>query len=231
MKVKQIYLDAVAIFGLASLPVLAQTDLPRFKTEVKGAFVWGQDAPSGAFSSTIQDPLTGNSIHKLSYSGIEVSSRIGFERVGIDEPGTFLSHVASVINTTEEKLLVRYGGFSVDGHVASPLSVIRPGQKLNKSERKNRHELAELGKIHCFTSGFISGDTFFSASPSSQVVTVEPGKAVTISTLIRDPRLYHAILCSVQGCYPTGTLRFYLNVNSHDYVFVWSGQSAVYCGK
>jgi len=231
MKVKQIYLDAVAIFGLASLPVLAQTDLPRFKTEVKGAFVWGQDAPSGAFSSTIQDPLTGNSIHKLSYSGIEVSSRIGFERVGIDEPGTFLSHVASVINTTEEKLLVRYGGFSVDGHAASPLSVIRPGQKLNKSERKNRHELAELGKIHCFTSGFISGDTFFSASPSSQVVTVEPGKAVTISTLIRDPRLYHAILCSVQGCYPTGTLRFYLNVNSHDYVFVWSGRSAVYCGK
>lgn len=231
MKVKQICLDAVAIFGFASPAAFAQTDLPRLKTEVKSAFVWGQDAASGAFSSTIQDPLTGNDVHKLSYSGIEVSSRIGFERIGIDEPGTFLSHIANIINTTEERVLVRYGGFSVDGRVASPLSVIRPGQKLNKNERKNRHELAELGKIHCFTSGFISGDAFFSSSPSSQVVTVEPGRAITISTVIRDPRLYHAMLCSVQGCYPTGTLRFYLNVNSHDYVFVWSGRSAVYCGK
>src|SRR2546429_8014667 len=57
----------------------------EIKTEVVSAFVWGEDSRSGAMSSTIEDPLTGHSIHKLRYGPIEMSSRIGFERVSAYE--------------------------------------------------------------------------------------------------------------------------------------------------
>lgn len=94
----------------------------------------GQDSPSGAVSAAIQDPLTGNAIHTLNYSGIEVSSRIGFEGVGPDGVGTFLNYTTAIVNTTDSPLSVRYGGISVDGHVASPLGVVLPGKKLSKKE-------------------------------------------------------------------------------------------------
>jgi hypothetical protein len=90
--------------------------------------------------------------------------------------------------------------------------------------------VVELGGMHCFTSGFLSGDHFFSDNFTSQVLTVAPGSVVTVSSVIRDRRSYSP-QCSVAGCYPTGTIRYYLRVNSQDYVFVWPGSSAVYCGK
>ncbi len=222
------------IFVLAFLAftpgVFGQDGMPMIKATVMSAFVWGEDSTSGAVSSTIQDPLTGNAIHALSYAGIEVSSRIGFERVSTAEVGTFLNYTTTIVNSTDSTVSVRYGAISVDGHAASPLWVVPAGKKLNKKERKSKPDVVELGKIHCFTSGFLSSDNFFSANASSQVLTVAPRTALTVSSVIRDPRNYHSVRCSIEGCYPTGTIRYYLRVDTKDYIFVWPGRSAVYCG-
>ena len=227
---KEVCLLALSIFSLTSC-VFGQSNPTTFKTEVKGAFIWGEDSPTGAVSSTIQDPLTGNAVRKLIYGGIEVHSQIGFERVGADEVGIFLNYTTTIINSTDSKVSVRYGGINVDGHLAEPLWVVPPGKKLSKSERKSKQDVADPSKMHCFTSGFLSNANVFSANSSSQPVTVTPGTASTVSSVVRDPRGYHAMLCSVEGCYPTGTVRYYLTINSQDYVFVWPGRSAVYCGK
>ena len=218
--------------GFCACPrVFAQDDPPVIKSEVLSAFVWGEDSPSGAISSTIQDPLTGDAIHTLSYNGIEVSSRMGFERVGVNVVGIFLNYTATIVNGTDSALSVRYGGISVDGRAASPFWIVPRDKKLSKKERKSKPEAVELEKIHCISSGFLSSDNFFSANASSQVFTVAPGSALTVSSVIRDPRNYHSVRCSVEGCYPTGTMRYYLNVRNQNYVFVWPGRSAVYCGK
>src|SRR5262245_12709877 len=132
--------------------VSGQDGVPVIKARVVSAFVWGEDSTSGAISSTIQDPLTGNVIHTLSYDGIEVSSRIGFERVSTTEVGTFLNYTTTVVNSTDSNLTVRYGGISVDGHAAPPLWVVPAGSKLSKNERKSKPDVVELGKIHCITS-------------------------------------------------------------------------------
>lgn len=220
---------ALAVFALTS-SVFGQDGVPIIKVEAKSAFVWGEDSRSGAVSSTIQDPLTGNAIHTLSYAGVEVSSRIGFERFGTDFLGTLLNYTTTIVNNTDATLSVRYGGISVDGHVASPLWVVPAGTKLSKKEIKSKPGAVELREMHCLTSGFISSDNFFSASTSSQVLSVAARSALTVSSIVRDPRHYHSILCSVEGCYPTGTIRYYLTVSTKDYVFVWPGRSAIYCG-
>ncbi len=229
MLMKQTCTFALAVFALTP-SVFGQDGVPIIKTEAMSAFVWGEDSRSGAVSSIIQDPLTGNAIHTLSYAGIEVSSRIGFERVGTDVVGTFLNYTTTIVNSTDAMLSVRYGGMSVDGQVASLLWVVPAGTKLSKKELKSKPDAVALGKIHCLTSGFLSSDNFFSASATSQVLSVAPRTALTVSSIVRDPRRYHSVLCSVEGCYPTGTIRYYLTVNTKDYVFVWPGRSAVYCG-
>ena len=223
-----------SIFGLvvfAFTPgMFGQDGAPIIKAEVMSAFVWGEDSTSGAVSSTIQDPLTGNAIHRLSYAGIEVTSRIGFERVSADKVGTFLNYTTTIVNSTDSTLSVRYGGISVDGHEASPLWVVPAGRNLNKKERKSKPDMIELGKIHCVTSGFLSSDNLYLANASSQVLPIAPRTVLTVSSIIRDPRNYHSVRCSIEGCYPTGTIRYYLRVDDKDYVFVWQGRSAVYCG-
>ena len=128
---------SIFVLVLAFIPSLfGQDGMPAIKAEVKSAFVWGEDSGSGAVSSTIQDPLTGNTIRRLSYAGIEVSSRMGFERVSTYQVGIFLNQTTTIVNSTAARLSVRYGGISVDGRTASPLRVVSPGQKLNKRERK-----------------------------------------------------------------------------------------------
>lgn len=225
---KQACLFVLAVLTFAP-GAFGQGDVPLIKSEVMSAFVWGQDSTSGAVSSTVQDPLTGNAIRRLSYAGIQVSSRIGFERVGTYQ-GTFLNYATTIVNGTDSTLSVRYGGVSVDGHAASPLWIVPADKMLNKKERKSKPDAVELGKIHCFTSGFLSSDSLFSANATSQVLTVAPRASLTVSSIIRDPRNYHSVLCSVEGCYPTGTIRYYLRVDNKDFVFVWPGRSAVYCG-
>ena len=116
----------------------------------------------------------------MSYAGIEVSSWIGFERVSTAEVGTFLNYTTTIVNSKDSTVSVRYGAITVDGHAASPLWVVLAGKKLNKKERKSKPDVVELGKIQCFTSGFLSSDNFFSANASSQVLTVAPRTALTV---------------------------------------------------
>jgi hypothetical protein len=75
------FLVPFSVLALTLAP-FAQEDTQTFKVEATNAFVWGEDHGSGAVSSSVQDPITGNTIRKLKHRGIEVSSRAGFERVG-----------------------------------------------------------------------------------------------------------------------------------------------------
>src|SRR5262245_5369348 len=102
-RMKRTCVFALAVFAFTP-SVFGQDGVPTMKADVMSAFVWGEDSPSGAVSSTIQDPLTGNTIRILSYAGIEVSSRIGFERVGNDKVGTFLNYTTTIVNSTDATL-------------------------------------------------------------------------------------------------------------------------------
>ena len=202
----------------------------EIKAEVMIAFVWGEDSPSGATSSTIRDPLTGHAIHKLKYGTIEVSSRIGFEGVSAYEVGTYLNYTTTIVNGSDTTLSVRYGGISIDGHAVSLPWVIPSGKKLSKRDRENNTNMVEPEKMQCFTNGFLSRDHLFAADGGSQTLNVSPKTALAVSSVVRDPRSY-PLRCSVGGCHPVGTIRYYLTVNTQDYVFVWPGESAIYCGK
>ncbi|MGA8734376.1 MAG: hypothetical protein WB558_10695 [Terriglobales bacterium] len=205
----------------------AQDDLPIFKTEATSAFVWGADSPPGAVSSSVLDPVTGDAIHKLNHGGVEVSSRAGFENVGSGRAGELLSFTTTIVNNTESDLSVRQGGASVDGRIAMPLAVVHTKKGLSK---KQRNQVWELASINCFSGGFLPNETFLSPDTSSKVFTVTPKKALTVSFVTKDPR-YYPVLCSAEGCYPKGTIRFSVTVNSTDFVFIWPGRAMVYCGK
>jgi hypothetical protein len=220
-------LEVLLVVLALTLLTFAQNDVPTFRTEATNAFVWGEDNSSGAVSSTIQDPVTGHAIHKLNHAGLEVSSRAGFERVGSGEAGELLSFATTIINTTESEVSVRLGGASVEGQVALPLSVVQTKKGLDKRKRK---QVWELASMHCFSSGFLPKEKFFSPIASSTAFTVTPNQALTVSFVVRDPR-YASVLCSVEGCYPKGTMRFAVTVNATDFVFVWPGRIMAYCGR
>jgi hypothetical protein len=222
------YTTAVPLAVLACIAfTFAQDELPTFRAQAASAFVWGEDNSFDATSSSTIDPVTGHPIYRLSHGGIEVSSQVGFERIGMGEVGELLNFTTTIVNNTEINLSVRHGGTSVAGHAAAPLPVVVTSKGLNKRERK---AVWELKKMHCFSSGFLSSQNFFSTNPSPQVFTVAPKSALTVSYVTKDPRNY-PLLCSIEGCYPTGTMRFAVTVNATDFVFVWPGRSAVYCGK
>ena len=205
----------------------AQNDILIFRTETTSALVWGEDNRFGALSTSIRDPITGDEIHKLNHAGIEVSSRAGFERVGSGTAGELLNLTTTIVNTTESEVSVRQGRATVDGHVALPLAVVMTKKGLNKRERQ---QVRTLASIHCFTSGFLPTEEFFSPSASSKVFTVLRNRALTISFVTKDPH-YSSMLCSVEGCYPKGTIRFSVTVNTTDFVFSWPGRTMIYCGK
>jgi hypothetical protein len=214
-------------FLVSTLGTFAQDEMPTFKAEAKSAVVWDKDALASATSSIVSDPLTGNEIHKLSSGGIEVSSRMGFERIRRSEAGKLLNYTTTIANNTDSDISVQYGGASVDGRVAMPLWVADTNEGLNKRDRKN---VWELSKMHCFKSGFASRENFFSAHAPSKTFTVRAQTAVTISSVSKDPRWY-PVQCSLDGCHVTGTIRYYITVNRKDFVFVWPGHSVVYCGE
>jgi hypothetical protein len=225
-RMRRILGGTLVVFAFTLLP-FAQDDLPIFRAGAASAFVWGEDNPSGAVSSSIRDPVTGNDIHKLSHAGIEVSSRAGFESVGMGFAGELLSFTTTIVNNTESVLSVRQGGASVDGNMALPLSVVATKKGLSKRERK---QVWELARMHCFSSGFLPSQNFFSSNSSSEVFAVTPKTALTVSFATKDPRNY-SILCSVEGCYPKGSIRFSVTVNATDFVFIWPGRGVVYCGR
>ena len=222
------YTGAVTLAFLA-LPLFmcAQDDIPILKTNAVSAFVWGEDTYQGATSSSVRDPVTDHIILKLDHGGIEVSSRAGFEKAGSGQAGELLNFTTTIVNNTAAELAVHQGGASVDGRLALPLPVVTTKKGLNK---KDRNQVWELASMNCFSSGFLPNEAFLSPRDSSRRLTVTPNRALTVSFVIKDPR-YYSVVCSVDGCYPKGTIRFFVTVNTTDYVFVWPGRSMVYCGK
>lgn len=189
--------------------------------------MWDGVSSANASSSIILDPLTGREIHKLTSGGVEVSSVVGYERVSLNTVFKLLNYTTTITNNTDSELSVRYGGAIVDGHTALPLWIALTNKGVKKHDRK---EIWELSKMQCFTRGFSSKENFFSADNLSKIFTIHPRTALTISSVTMDPRL-SSTLCSVEGCHITGTIRYYITVNSRDYVFVWPGRSVVYCGE
>jgi hypothetical protein len=205
----------------------AQDDVVTFKTEVVGAFVWGEDTLPGAVSSSVRDPVTGNEIHMLNHEGIYVSSRAGFETVRSGQEVKLLSFTTTVVNNTESELSVRQGGTSVDGHLVLPLAVVLSKKGLGK---KRSSQVWDLPSMNCFSTGFLPNEVFLSPTSSSTFFTVNPKKSLTVSFITKDPR-YSSGLCSVAGCYPKETLRFSVTVNATEFVFVWPGKAMANCGR
>jgi hypothetical protein len=214
---------AVLAFTLLTCP---QDDVPVFKTEATSAFVWGEDSSPGAVSSIVLDPLTGNAIHKLKHGEIEVSSRAGFERAGSGQAGELLSFTTTIVNNTESEISVQ-GSASVDGRVVSPLAVVLTTKGISQKQRNHARELASM---NCFSSGFLPNGVFWSPKSSSTILTITPKSVLKVSFVTKDPRNY-SVLCSAEGCYPKGTMRFLVTVNATDFVFIWPGRAMVYCGK
>jgi hypothetical protein len=214
----------VTIISL-SLLTRAQDEVPVFKTQAASAFVWGQNNIPGAVSTSIQDPLTGNAIRSISHDGITVSSRAGFERSGLGRAGELLVFTTTIVNRTDSKLSVRQGRAIVDGRNLFPLPAVT-SKSLAKGEHDQVHELASMS---CFSND-PRPDEIVLASETSSMFTVIPGKELTISLIAKDPR-YYSILCSVEGCFPKGAIRFDVTVNSMDFVFLWEGGEMSYCEK
>ena len=223
VKQKQI---VVLAFLLLTLSTSAQNDIPTFRVETKSALVWDENSLEKTASS-FRDPLSGNEIHRLSYDGIEVSSRVGYERASPSKEDKLINYTTTVANNTDSDASVQYGGVSVDGNMALPLRVAAGSKGLSKSDRRDTWDLT---KMHCFQTGFASRESVFSSSASTQVFIVRPKTSITISFLTKDPRA-SAVLCSMDGCHLKDRLRYYVTVNLRDYVFVWPGRSVVYCGE
>lgn len=224
-------LSAWACFALTfCLPAFPQAEIPTFKAEVRNAFIWGEDAPSGAMSSAIKDPLTGADIFKLRHSGVEVSSRMGFEKLRREDATELIVYSTTIVNNTDAELTVEPGGITVDGRLV-PLLAVDSSLKGAKNKRsRGVAEVVHAGDLHCFSSGTLSGENFFATGPRSAAMGVEPGSSVTVSGVIRDPRFY-PLLCTVDGCFPKGTIRYSIHVGGHEYIFAWSGRSVMNCGK
>src|SRR5215469_10696046 len=215
------------LYLLLTLTTSAQDNIPTFKTETRSSLVWDEAVLNDDAISTIRDPLTGNEIHKLSYGGIEVSSRMGYERVSPFKADKLLAYITTIANNTNSETTVTFGGADVDGHIVLPLLTVRPGTRLDKHD----HRVAwETSKMHCFNTGFASGELFFSTQTSPNKFIVHPRTGITISFVTKDPR-FSSILCSMSGCHITGSVRYYITVNQRDFVFVWPGLSIVYCGE
>lgn len=212
---------------LFTFSTFAQEDEPTFKVKTESALVWDKDLPPSTTASVVWDPATGRELHRLRHAGIEVSSRMGYERLGPGSTGKLLNYTTTIANNTNSDLTVRYGGFSVEGQGVLPLRIALSKKDVKKRERK---DVLELSKMHCFKIGFASSENFFSGDALSKHFTVRTQTAMTISAVSKDPRS-HSAQCSVDGCQITGTIRYYITVNGKDYVFVWSGPSVVDCGE
>lgn len=207
---------------------LAQDDVATFKVNVRNAFVWGEDTPTGAKSWSVKDPLTGADTLKMSHQGVELSSRMGFEKPRADEAGEVIAFTTTIVNNTPTRLSVEAGEITVDGHLASLLSV--DSSRKDQKSKKDRTNVVHSGKLYCFTSGFLSSENFLSRVDPPRTWTVDPQTSLTVSGVFLDPRHY-SLRCSVDGCFPKGSIRDAIHVGGHEYVFIWPGHSVVNCGR
>lgn len=208
-----------------------QEDVPKFAVEVRNTFIWGEDVPAGAISSSVKEPLTGAEILTLKHGGIAVTSRMGFEKLHPEDVTEFIVYSSTIINNTNSELTVEAGGIAVDGHLASPLSVNSGIKRAKQSRDSKNKDSVDIRNLHCFESGTLSSENFFSPRQrTSSSMLVEAKGSFTVSGVIRDPRSY-PLLCTVDGCFPKGTIRYSIRVGSHEYIFSWNGHSLLNCGK
>jgi hypothetical protein len=207
-----------------------QADATRFAVEVRHAFIWGEDAPAGAVSSVIRDPLTGTELRRLKHDGVEVTSRIGFEKLHPEDVAEFIIYSITIVNNTKTELTVERGGIAIDGRLLPVLSVQSSIKAVNQRRSKSEKDVVNIGNLNCFASGYLSSETFFSSEGMSSTMLVQPQRSLSVSEIVRDPR-YHSLLCSVAGCYPKGTFRYSIRVGSHEYIFPWAGSSVPNCGR
>ena len=210
-------------------PSYSQDDVPIFKTEAKSAFVWGKDVASGAVSSLVKDALTGSEILKLRYAGIEVSSRMGFEkRQG--QIGEFIAYTTTIVNTSKKKLSVIYGETTIDGRIVAPLSVFSAITQPRKRRLHAGPNSVDTAALYCFSSGFLTDANFLPRAEQSGTVVVQAQSSVNVSTVFKDPRPY-PILCSREGCLPKGTIAYAIQVGTHDFIFTRPGRTLANCGR
>lgn len=220
-----------ACFALIfSLRAFSQEDVPTFKAEVRNAFVWGEDAPAGAISSAIKDPLTGTQILKLKHKDVEINSRMGFEKIRPEDVAEFIAYSTTIVNNTATELTVQNGGITVDGHLVSPLSVDSSIKGAKKKHSNEGADVVDIRKLHCFNTGNLSSENFFSLTQPSAGVIVKPQSSFTVSGVIKDPRHY-PLLCTADGCFPKGMIRYSIRVGGHEYIFSWDGRSVMNCGR
>src|SRR4051794_31878483 len=210
-----------------TLPTGAQENVPIFKAQATSAFVWGEESLVGTASSSFQDPLTGNEIRKISHGGIEVSSQARFELASLGQSGELVSFTTTIVNSTNSELSITQAGASVGGYIALPFPV---GLAAKEFSNRGRNQARETASLNCLTGELPSRELPSYSNASSETVVVDPGKSATISFVTKDPRNY-SILCSIEGCYPKGAIRFIVTVNSTDFVFVWAGRDMSSCGK
>src|SRR5579864_7274246 len=90
---------------LYAIGTVAQDDIPTFKVNTAIALVWEIGSPKNSSFSTIWDPLTGREIHRLSSSGVEVSSILGYERISTSKVGSLLNYTTTVANNTDSEVI------------------------------------------------------------------------------------------------------------------------------
>ena len=220
---------AVTLSAMFALTLLtsAQDNVPIFKAQATSAFVWSEENLAGAVSSSLQDPLTGNEIRRISHEGIEVSSQARFELASLGQSGELMSFTTIIANSTNSELSVTQAAANVDGYTALPFPV---GLAAKEFSNRGRNQARETASLNCLTGELPSRELPSYSKATSETVVVDPGKSATISFVTKDPRNY-SMLCSIEGCYPKGAIRFIVTVNSTDFVFVWAGRDMVYCGK
>lgn len=223
-------LAAWALFALTfSLRLFPQAEVPTFKANVRNTFIWGEDAPGGAISSLIRDPLTGADTLKLKNNNVEVISQMGFEKLHPEDVAEFIAFSTTITNNTERDLTVEQGGVTVDGQLVSRLSQDSSNEGAKK-KRSREATLVNILNLHCFNSGYLSAEKTPPLPQSSSAMIVGPQTSSTLSGIIRDPRHY-PLLCSPGGCFPKGTIRYSVRVGGHEYIFAWNGRSVPNCGR
>lgn len=220
-----------ACFALIfTLRAASQANIPKFTVEVRSMFVWGEDAPAGAVSSVIRDPLTGAELRRLKHDNVEITSQTGFEKLHPEDAAEFIVFSSTIINNTKTKLAIEPGGVAIDGRLVSPLPVDSSTKRMKQTHSNGGKDAVDIKTLHCFGSGFLSTGGFLSPPGISSTMLVEPQSSLTVSAVIKDPRFY-PMLCSVAGCFPKGTIRYSIRVGGHEYLFSWSGDSLVNCGS
>jgi len=212
-------------FGSA---VLGQEDVPIFKAEVTNTFIWGEDGTTGAVSSTSKEPLTGNEIRRLKHNGVEVNSRMGFEKFRHEDAAEFILYSTTIINNTESALPVQQGGVAVDGHLVSPLA-LEPSRKVKKKPGKQGGDTIGVQNLHCFSAGYLPAESASVGDQYSSTFVVQPKSSIVVSGVIRDPR-HDPMFCSADGCYPKGMIRYSIRAGGHEYIFTWQGHLLANCG-